>query len=200
MPVALTGAPTTGLDNSVAMLAIAERKAEAAGVDVTWAQGDMASFRVVEQFGLAIIPCRSFLLLFSVETQKSCLARIREHLIDGGLLALNIFNPNLQFMASRLGDKGGEWERDSDGSLAQRHYHTGDQTLVELRQEYDSGPAGARAPDARARYIYRTRWSTSSLSFRNSSALRLVRRPAVRRCQHGDGLGRLQGLESQRGP
>jgi ubiquinone/menaquinone biosynthesis C-methylase UbiE len=46
LPVAQSGAPTTGLDNSVAMLDIAERKAETAGVDVTWAQGDMASFRL----------------------------------------------------------------------------------------------------------------------------------------------------------
>jgi hypothetical protein len=103
-----------------------------------------------------IIPCRSFLLLLSVEAQKSCLARIREHLIDGGLLALNIFNPNLPFMAARLGDEGGEWERDSDGCLAKRHYHTGDQTLVELRQEYDSGPGNAPVHRTlRARYIFR---------------------------------------------
>src|SRR6185436_12705483 len=73
-----------------------------------------------------------------------------------GRLALNIFNPNLQFMAVRLGDKGGEWERDSDGSLAKRHYHTGNQTLVELRQEYDNGSAGEPAHRTlRARYMYR---------------------------------------------
>ena len=67
LPVAETGAPTTGLDNSVAMLAIAERKAEVAGLEVTWVQGDMASFRLAQRFGLAIIPCRSFLLLRTVE-------------------------------------------------------------------------------------------------------------------------------------
>jgi SAM-dependent methyltransferase len=156
LPVALTGAPTTGLDNSVAMLAIAERKSEAAGVDVTWAQGDMASFRLEQRFGLVIIPCRSFLLLSSVEAQKSCLARIREQLIDGGLLALNIFNPDLRFMASRLGDRGGEWERASGGSLAKRHYHTAEQNLIELRQEYDTGPDNAPVHRMlRARYIFR---------------------------------------------
>ena len=88
-----------------------------------------------------IIPCRSFLMLLTVEAQKACLARVREHLIEGGLLALNIFNPNLPFMAARLGDTGGDWERDSVGSLAKRHYHTADQTLVELRQEHDNGPS-----------------------------------------------------------
>ena len=157
LPVAETGAPTTGLDNSVAMLAIAERKAEAAGVEVTWVQGDMASFRLAQRFGLAIIPCRSFLLLLTVEAQKACLARIREHLVDGGLLALNIFNPSLPFMAERLGDKGGEWERDDFGSLAQAPLpHGRPDAGRDCRQEYDSGLLeSASAPDAAARYIFR---------------------------------------------
>jgi ubiquinone/menaquinone biosynthesis C-methylase UbiE len=86
VPVAQAGARTTGLDNSVAMLHVAERKADSAGVDVTWVQGDMASFRLDERFGLVLIPCRSFLMLTTTEQQKSCLACVREHLVDGGSL------------------------------------------------------------------------------------------------------------------
>ena len=156
IPVAQTGARTTGLDNSVAMLDLAERKAESAGVDVTWVHGDMASYRLEQRFGLVIIPCRSFLMLTTTEAQKSCLRLAREHLVDGGLVALNVFNPNLPFMAARLGDKGGEWEPAGPGSLAKRHFHMGTQTLVELRQEHDVGPSNPpNHRTVRVRYVFR---------------------------------------------
>jgi SAM-dependent methyltransferase len=94
IPMAQAGAHVTGLDNAGPMLEIARRKAESAGVKVTWVEGDMASFRLEERFGLVAIPFRSFLMLLTTERQKSCLACIREHLVDGGRLALNFFNPD----------------------------------------------------------------------------------------------------------
>jgi SAM-dependent methyltransferase len=153
IPMAETGARTTGLDNSVAMLHIAERKAEAAGVDVTWVQGDMAAFDMDERFGLVTIPCRSFLMLTSGEAQKRCLERIREHLMARGLLALNIFNPDLALIAGRLGERADRWERDRSGGLARREFHTGEQLLVETRRD-NSDPTD-QARTIRARWIYR---------------------------------------------
>lgn len=103
IPVAQAGARTTGLDNAAPMLEIARRKALEAGVNVTWVEGDMASFSFDERFGLVIIPFRSFTLLLTVEAQKACLACIREHLVEGGRLALNFFNPDPSLIAATRG-------------------------------------------------------------------------------------------------
>jgi SAM-dependent methyltransferase len=103
IPVAQTGAPTTGLDNAAPMLEVARRKALEAGVDVRWVEGDMASFSFEERFGLVIIPFRSFTLLLTAEAQKACLTCIREHLVDGGRLALNFFNPDPSLIAATRG-------------------------------------------------------------------------------------------------
>jgi SAM-dependent methyltransferase len=99
IPMAQIGARITGLDNAGPMLEIARRKAAEAGVDVTWVEGDMASFSLGQRFGLVTIPFRSFLMLLTTELQASCLASIREHLVDGGRLALNFFNPDPAIVA-----------------------------------------------------------------------------------------------------
>lgn len=103
IPVAQTGARTTGLDNAAPMLDIARRKAMDAGVDATWVEGDMASFSLPDRFGLVIIPFRSFSLLLTEEAQKACLSCIREHLIAGSRLALNFFNPDPSLIAATHG-------------------------------------------------------------------------------------------------
>jgi len=91
--VAKAGVEVVGLDLSPAMLAVARRKA--AGLNLTLVEGDMADFELGRRFGLVYIPFRSFLLLTSVEQQRSCLACVRRHLEPGGRFALNFFNPDL---------------------------------------------------------------------------------------------------------
>ena len=112
IPVAQTGARTTGLDNAAPMLEIARRKAAEAHVDITWVEGDMASFSFDERFGLVISPFRSFTLLLTEEVQKTCLACIREHLVEDGRLALNFFNPDPSLIAATHGasDEDGDDE------------------------------------------------------------------------------------------
>jgi SAM-dependent methyltransferase len=99
IPMAQAGAHVTGLDNAGPMLEIARRKAADAGADVAWVEGDMASFGLTERFGLVAIPFRSFLMLLTTELQESCLSCIRQHLLDGGRLALNFFNPDPAIVA-----------------------------------------------------------------------------------------------------
>ena len=65
----------------------------------------MTSFELDERFGLVVIPFRSFLCLLTVAEQKACLQRVHEHLVDGGRLALNFFNPNMLMMAEWLNDQ-----------------------------------------------------------------------------------------------
>jgi len=98
IPIAQAGVEIVGLDNAPAMLDVARRKAAAAGVDVRWVTADMRSFRLEQRFGLVIIPFRSFLHLLTDADQLACLARVHEHLLPGGRLALNFF---VQKLAAR---------------------------------------------------------------------------------------------------
>jgi SAM-dependent methyltransferase len=164
IPIAQAGVEVCGLDNSPAMLAVAERKAKAEGLhNVSWCVGDMASLKLSGSFGLAIIPFRSFLLLLTVEQQKSCLACIREHLVDSGRLALNIFNPSIPAIADWLGAKRGMWQRHQEEQRRElwstREYHLSTQQLDEVRAEVQLDDAGAIISrverNLRLRWVYR---------------------------------------------
>jgi SAM-dependent methyltransferase len=164
IPIAQAGVEVFGLDNSPAMLAVAERKAKAAGVgNVAWCQGNMASFKLDGSFGLVIIPFRSFLLLLTVEQQRSCLACVRDHLVEDGRLALNIFNPSIPGIADWLGNKRGLWQRRQDEQRRElwltRDYHPAAQQLDEARAEVQldySGAVIARVErNLRLRWVYR---------------------------------------------
>lgn len=93
IPMAQAGADVTGLDSAPAMLDIARAKAERAGVEIEWVEGDMAGFEIGARFGLVVIPFRSFLHLTTDDEQKQCLASIHRHLLPDGRLALNFYMP-----------------------------------------------------------------------------------------------------------
>jgi SAM-dependent methyltransferase len=93
IPVARDGIDVVGLDSSPAMLDIARRKAAAAAVDVAWVEADMRDLDLRREFGLVIVPFRSFLHLLTDADQQACLACIRRHLLPDGRLALNFFVP-----------------------------------------------------------------------------------------------------------
>ena len=102
LPIAAMGADIMGVDSSDAMLAIARRKARAAGVgdSLELARADMRDFDLRDangerrRFSLTIIPFRGFLALMTAEDQIKALARIREHLLPDGRLAFNVFVPD----------------------------------------------------------------------------------------------------------
>ena len=146
LPIAEAGVDITGLDNSPAMLEVARRKAAGAG-NPRWVLGDMAAFELEQRFGLAIIPFRSFLLLLTVEAQKACLSRIRAHLVDGGRLALDVFNPSILAIAGWLGNQGEQWQRNVTTRDRERwfsrRYRPGAQELHETRAELTLSDAGA---------------------------------------------------------
>ncbi|MPZ49842.1 MAG: methyltransferase domain-containing protein [Dehalococcoidia bacterium] len=93
IPIAEAGAEVVGLDGSPAMLEIARRKAPNSD-NPRWVQADMRDFDLGRQFGLAIIPFRSFLHLLTPEDQLSCLGHVHTHLLADGRLALNFFVPD----------------------------------------------------------------------------------------------------------
>jgi SAM-dependent methyltransferase len=109
--VAAAGMQIVGLDRSPDMLAIARRKIDALGPEiaarVTLVEGDMRQFRLEQRFRLIMIPYRAFLHLLTPQDQRAALTCIREHLAEGGLLALNIFDPRLDIIVERMGGIGG---------------------------------------------------------------------------------------------
>jgi SAM-dependent methyltransferase len=96
---ARAGARVTGLDLAPEMLAICRRAIESEPQEVrdrcTVVAGDMAAFDLGRTFHLVTIPFRAFQHLMTVPEQLSCLAAARRHLVAGGRLALDLFNPSL---------------------------------------------------------------------------------------------------------
>ena len=98
-PLADAGFRVVGLDLSEPMLALARRKGDARpeGVRkrVRFVPGDMRDFRLDDDFPLAIVPFRAFQCLLTPEDQMRTLACTKNHLVPGGRLVVNLFDPLL---------------------------------------------------------------------------------------------------------
>jgi SAM-dependent methyltransferase len=99
LPLARAGVQATGLDLSQAMLDIAagrlaKEDAEVIG-RVTFVRGDMTDSDLGRRFGLVYIAFRSFMMLSTPEEQRRCLEAAHRHLLRGGTLAIDLFDPLL---------------------------------------------------------------------------------------------------------
>jgi SAM-dependent methyltransferase len=94
--LARAGIQTVGLDIAPAMVRIVERKIADQRLSrrLRAVEGDVRSFDLPERFGLALAPLNSFMHLETVADQLAALRAIRRHLAPGGLLALDLFNPD----------------------------------------------------------------------------------------------------------
>lgn len=104
IPTAKSGIEIVGLDASPLMLSVCREKllsdSKHVGSKVTGlVQGDMRAFELGRRFSLVTIPFRPFQHLLTVEDQMSCLENIRKHLVAGGKLVLDVFNPSLPHLA-----------------------------------------------------------------------------------------------------
>jgi SAM-dependent methyltransferase len=113
IPTARAGIEIVGLDLSPHMLDVCRsRLAEeplAVRSKVQLVEGDMRRFDLGRSFNLVTAPFRAFQHLTTVEDQLECLASIRRHLIDGGLLVLDLFNPSLEALVNTpFGEEIGE--------------------------------------------------------------------------------------------
>jgi SAM-dependent methyltransferase len=99
IPTARAGLRIVGLDSSASMLAVCREKLAREPQDVQarveLREGDMRRFDLGREFRLVTIPFRPFQHLISVEDQLACLAYIHRHLVAGGRLVLDLFNPFL---------------------------------------------------------------------------------------------------------
>lgn len=131
IPTARAGIEIVGLDFSPNMLAICRRKLAEEAADVQartqLVHGDMRHFDLDREFRLVTIPFRPFQHLITVEDQLSCLASIHRHLVRGGRLILDLFNPSMPRLVDEryLAESGVETEFTMpDGRKVARHYRT----------------------------------------------------------------------------
>ena len=113
IPTARAGMDITGLDLSTHMLDVCRQKllGEPAQVQrrVRLVLGDMRDFELSQAFRLVTIPFRPFQHLTTVEDQLACLACIRRHLVPGGRLILDLFNPSLPMLTrDNVGEEFGD--------------------------------------------------------------------------------------------
>ena len=130
IPAARAGVEITGLDASSHMLAACREKLaqepEEVQARVRLARADMRRFELRRRFELVMVPFRPFQHLLRVEDQLACLASIRRHLVEGGTLILDIFNPSLPRLAAQA-DLGEMVEEEPeftmpDGRLVRRYH------------------------------------------------------------------------------
>jgi len=97
LPLARQGYRLTGVELSPAMLARARRRllAEDLGGRVTLVEQDMRTLALDERYNLAFCVLNSFMHLLTLDDQLAALDRTLQHLNPGGLLLLDLFNPDL---------------------------------------------------------------------------------------------------------
>lgn len=105
LALASSGYEVVGLDVSKAMLLRAEEKARLSGsLDrVRFVQRDMRDFELGQHFALAAVGLNSFMHLSKPADHQRALRRIRDHLVPGGLLILDLFNPDPTILAEADG-------------------------------------------------------------------------------------------------
>ena len=113
IPTARTGIEIVGLDLSSGMMDMCRKRlleeTDSVRARVRLVQADMRNFNAGQMFNLATIPFRPFQHLTTVEDQLSCLESIHRHLVDGGYLILDLFNPWLEALVrDNLGHEFGE--------------------------------------------------------------------------------------------
>jgi len=118
LPIARTGKEITGVELSRKMIERCRERVAAEPADVrariTLVEGDMRDFSLDDRFALAIIPFRPMQHLMTIDDQLSCLDAIRRHLVPGGRLVFDVFNPDL----ARIGSPpAAEWNDTPETAL-----------------------------------------------------------------------------------
>lgn len=107
IPLAQAGHDVTGVEIAEPMLTEAARKSQAAGVDITWVQGDARAFDLGRRFKLILLPSNSICHLLTRQDLEACLASVARHLHPDGRFALNVFVPSLPLLLQTADEEQG---------------------------------------------------------------------------------------------
>jgi len=103
VPLARAGLRVVGLDISPHMLALARAKLDGSE-HAELVQADMRRFELHRcDFDLAIIAVKSFAYLTEADEQLECLRRVQAHLRPGGVLAIDLMHPRLEWLGAATG-------------------------------------------------------------------------------------------------
>jgi SAM-dependent methyltransferase len=94
VPLAAAGLKLHGVDSSAAMLASCEARLAARGLTAPLFRQDLAHLNLPFRYATAFIGAGSFQLLADPGAALLALQRIRAHLVEPGLLLLNMFIPS----------------------------------------------------------------------------------------------------------
>jgi SAM-dependent methyltransferase len=100
LPILQAGVDAEGMDLFEPMLDTARRNAAALGLAPVLHHGDMANFQLPRRYALVMITFNAFCHMLTTEDQLGCLARIRRHLLPGGLLAFDGSFPGLAWIGA----------------------------------------------------------------------------------------------------
>lgn len=105
LPLARAGVSLAGVDISSAMLKLARERLSAAGLSarVELLEADIRERVPRGPFGLAIVAINSFMHLAGAADQLAALRQIHAVLRPGGLLAIDLFNPDPRVLAEQRG-------------------------------------------------------------------------------------------------
>lgn len=113
--IAKSGFNVVGLDLSDSMLEKAEFKRANHPDDIQelaeFVKGDMADFNLEKNFGLIIVPFRSWQMIISPDNQRRSLQAMHRHLKKDGILIINLFDPRLDLCQPDGGDRQTETQK-----------------------------------------------------------------------------------------
>jgi len=93
VPLAAQGGKLHGVDSSAAMLASCEARVAARGIEVPLFRQDLTQLNLPFRYAAAFVAVGSFQLITDPGAALLALQRIRAHLVDPGLLLLDMFVP-----------------------------------------------------------------------------------------------------------
>ena len=98
LPIAKDGYNICGVDYTSSMLEQAKAKAFEAGLEINFIEADIRTLNLQEKFDFIFIPFNSIHHLYTNEDLFQALQAIKGHLKGKGILLLDCFNPNIQYI------------------------------------------------------------------------------------------------------
>lgn len=102
VPLAEAGHRITGVDSSAAMLNLARLKIDASGLArrAKLVCADLRTLALRRRFGMALVALGSFHHITTLADQRAALGNLAEHLVQGGILILDLMHPAPEWLAA----------------------------------------------------------------------------------------------------